>query len=587
MSTISSALNTALSALLVTEKQMSVASSNISNADVSGYTSKTTDIATSPSGGVLVTGETSAVTQNLVRELTQATTDASYADTVQSYYGTLDTYMGTLSGSGSSATTTIASEISTLETDLSTLGQNADSSTDQAQVLSDLDTLTTSLRDLSAQVQSLRKQADGDIASTVSDANNQLATINDLNKQIVAAKAQGQDTTNLEDTRNSAVVALSGDLGVSYFVNGSGSMNVYTSSGQLLLSDSAVHTLSFTAAGSMSSTSVYASGGSGTLSGVSVDGKDITASLTSGKLGAAITLRDTSLPAVQDELDTLTGSLVDTVNATYNQASANPPPTSLSGTTSVAAGDSFSASGSVRVAVLDSSSDVVSYQDIDLSAATSVSDVLNDLNSVSGVTAYINASGDMVVASTDSADGIAINSMTSSVGGGAKGFSDYFGLNDLLTGDSASDVKVRDDLSSGTATLAAGALSGAASLTIGKSGIASGDGSIATALSAALSATTTGFSASGTLGGQTTSFSGYASSIVSGIATAASNASNAATLKDTALSTQQTSFSNQTGVNTDTESALLTQLESQYTAAAKVIAIAQSMFQTLASAVAA
>lgn len=587
MSTISSALNTALSALLVTEKQMSVASSNISNADVSGYTSKTTDIATSASGGVLVTGETSAVTQNLVRELTQATTDASYADTVQSYYGTLDTYMGTLSSSGSSTTTTIASEISTLETDLSTLGQNADSSTDQAQVLSDLDTLTTSLRDLSAQVQSLRKQADGDIASTVSDANSQLATINDLNKQIVAAKAQGQDTTNLEDTRNSAVVALSGDLGVSYFVNGSGSMNVYTSSGQLLLSDSAVHTLSFTAAGSMASSSVYASDGSGTLSGVSVDGKDITSSLTSGKLGAAITLRDTSLPAVQDELDTLTGSLVDTVNATYNQASANPPPTSLSGTTSVAAGDGFSASGSVRVAVLDSSSDVVSYKDIDLSTATSVSDVLNDLNSVSGVTAYINASGDMVVASTDSADGIAINSMTSSVGSGSKGFSDYFGLNDLLTGDSASDVKVRGDLSSGTATLAAGMLSGAASLTIGKSGIASGDGSIATSLSAALSATTTGFSASGTLGKQTTSFSGYASSIVSGIATAASTASSAATLKDTALSIQQTSFSNQTGVNTDTESALLTQLESQYTAAAKVIAIAQSMFQTLASAVAA
>lgn len=585
MSTISTALGTALTALQVIERQMATSSSNISNADVSGYTAKTTNITTSLSGGVEVSSVTSTVTDNLVSALASATTDASYADTLSSFYATLDTAMGTLSDSSSSASTTIASELSGLESDLATLAQNADSSTDQSQVLSDLGTLTASLRSLSDQVQSLRTQADSDIKDTVDDANTQLSTIADLNKQILAAKAQGRDTTDLEDQRNTAVVALSGDLGVSYFVDGTGSMNVYTSNGQLLLAGDTAHTLSFTQASSVSSDSVYQAGGGGTLSGITLNGQDITSTVTSGRLGADLAARDTLLPQVQDELDTLTSSLVGAVNAAYNQGTAIPAPTSLSGTLSLAAADAFSASGTVRVAVLDADSDVVAYKDIDLSQDHSVSDVLNDLNGVSGLTAYLNASGDMVVAATGSGDGVAIGTMSSAVGADGQGFSDYFGLNDLLVGDSATDVRVRDDLSSGTATLAAGALSDSATLSVGGAGVASGDGSIATALASALSASRS-FSASGSLGARTTSLSGYAGDIIGAIATATSTSSADATAKSTALSTQQTGFSNQTGVDTDKETALLTQLQSEYAAAAKVIAVAQSMFQTLVSAIA-
>ncbi len=36
--------------------------------------------------------------------------------------------------------------------------------------------------------------------------------------------------------------------------------------------------------------------------------------------------------------------------------------------------------------------------------------------------------------------------MTSSVGSAGAGFSDYFGLNDLVTGTNASDIAVRSDI---------------------------------------------------------------------------------------------------------------------------------------------
>jgi len=579
------ALNSALTSLLVIEKQMSVTSANIANADVSGYTEKTVDIATQVTGGegtgVSTTGISATVDQNLARDIVAASSAAGYADTYNSYYQVLQEYVGELSSTSSS--TNLSSELSTLASDLANLANTPSSTSYQSQVVSDLDTLASTLRDTSSQVQKLRSQADSGIASTVSDINGKLSDIADLNAQIQAAKTAGQSTADLEDQRMTALESLSSDLNVSYFTDSSGNMQVYTGSGQPLVDGTSAHTLTYTSAGSVSSATTYSASGSSGFSAIEVDGTDITTSVQSGKLKALIDLRDTALPAAQSELDNLASSLADTLNAISNEGSADPPPSSLTGTTTVSASDAFSATGTVRIAVADSSGDVASYQDLNLSSYSTVSDLLTALNGVSGVSASIDSSGHLVIAATNSGDGIAINEMTSSVGSGGSGFSSYFGLNDLLTGgSSAATIAVRSDILSSSSLLAIGTLDSSSSLATGSTAVSAG--SVASDLYDAMTAERS-FSAAGTLGVTTTSFADYAGDIISGISTASSNASTAATNKDTALSTLQTSYSNETGVNTDTETAKLTTLQSQYAAAAKVISTLQTMFQDLLDAV--
>ena len=90
---------------------------------------------------------------------------------------------------------------------------------------------------------------------------------------------------------------------------------------------------------------------------------------------------------------------------------------------------------------------------------------------------------------------------------------------------------------------------------------------------------------SGYLGSTTTTLSGYASSLISDIAARANSASTASTNTSTTLSTLQNNLSSQSGVNTDEETAKLTELQSAYQASARIISTVQSMFSALISAV--
>lgn len=589
---LSVALNAALSALQVTEQQMGLASNNIANADVAGYTAKTLDTTTRVLGGqgvaVVPTGISSAVDEELVRSIVDANSAAGFADTTNSYYQLLQQYVGQLSASDGSSTTggtDLSSEISALESDLANLAATPTNGSYKSQVVADFDGLASTLRTLSSQAQQQRASADSDIQSTVKAINNQLSTINDLNAQIRLAKAQGQPTADLQDLRRAAAITLSNDIDISYFVDGAGNLQIYTQSGQTLLDDSAVHPLSYQSAGSVSSQTAYNVGGTGGFSAITLNGVDVTSQIQSGKLKALIDQRDDVLPDVQAALDNLAGSLIAATNTIYNQGTADPPPNSLTGTVAVSASDALAASGTVRIAVLDSTGAVSSYQDLDLSTYSSVAQLLTALNGIGGVSAAIDSNGHLMINASNAADGIAVNEMSSAIGAGGSGFSSYFGLNDLLTGTSATTIAVRPDILATPDSLATGSLDSSATLTAGQTAISAGASDVTASLYDMMSAPRS-FVTAGALNPVMSNFVGYAGDIIADVATRYKNADSAATNKDTALATLQTSFSNESGVNTDTETAKLEVLQNQYAAAAKVISVAQSMFQTLVSAVA-
>jgi len=580
------AISSAVSSLLAIEKQLAVASANVSNATVNGYTAKSvtleTQVTNGGGSGVDVAAITSSVNKYLLKDILSATTAAGADSTTSDYYTSLQNLLGEVSDS------TSGSDLSSQLTKLSTALQNLEATPDDVslknQVVNDLDDLAANLRSTSNGIQDLRTQADQEIGDKVTEVNSALDNINDLNKQIALAKSRGESTADLEDQRNTALQTIAGDMNVSSYTDSNDQLHIFTAGNQALLNGTVVNHLSHSAASSISDGVVY-SGSSGTgISGIYVAGTDITSQITGGNIGALIDMRDNTLVKAQDELDNLASGLSSAVNAVTNQGSASPPPSSLTGTTTVAATDAISpASGTtLRVALTDSSGKITSYQDVDLSSATSVQDVLDSLNAISGVTASI-TDGHLAI-SNSSGGGVAISTLSGTVGG--TDVSSYFGLNDVVTGgSSAQTFSVRSDLLSNSSLLSTGKLSQSATLTVGDTAIGASDASIVTSLYNTLTSSNN-FAAAGWLGSTSTSFSSYAANLISDIATRSSNATSDATASAASLNTLTTSFSNQSGVNTDEQTALISQLQSYYAASAQVISTANAMFTSLINAVA-
>src|SRR6266404_9993298 len=124
------AINSAISSLLAIERQMAVASSNISNASVDGYTSKSVSLATQVTGdegtGVDITGLTNSINQYLLKDIATAKSKSEADATTESYYTSLQTLLGSVSSSNSG--NDLSSLVTTLATSLQGLATTPDDS---------------------------------------------------------------------------------------------------------------------------------------------------------------------------------------------------------------------------------------------------------------------------------------------------------------------------------------------------------------------------------------------------------------------------------------------------------------------------
>jgi flagellar hook-associated protein 1 FlgK len=206
------------------------------------------------------------------------------------------------------------------------------------------------------------------------------------------------------------------------------------------------------------------------------------------------------------------------------------------------------------------------------------------INGISGLSASINASGKLVISSTNSSNGVAINEMTSAVGADGVGLSDYFGLNDLVTGTGASNFAVRSDILSNSGLFPVATLDGSSTLTAGSKVLTAGSTGVVDSLYSALTEQRT-FGASGGLGSSTGSFADYAADVVSNVASKATAAAATNTAKTTTQSSLANAMLSQSGVNLDEETAKISSLQNQYTAASQLIQVINEMFSSLLTAV--
>lgn len=572
------ALSTASRSLRALETQMAVSSANISNADTDGYTrksaTKVTDVTAGVGTGATISAIVSKVDPWLLKSIVATTSTKEAASVDADYLDRLGDALGSLSSDSASSGGTLATSLSSLSSALTELATTPESATLKSEVVGDLDDAAAALRTTSSEVQGLRQAADSDIADAVDTANTALSAIDALNDSIVRAKASGQSTADLEDQRMNKVADLSAVIGVSYFTQANGAMVVYTSGGAPLL-NSSVHTLSFDEAGTVTSSATYPGG----LSGITLDGTDITSTIKSGSVAALVTMRDKTLPAIQTQLDSLATGLRDTINSVYNNGTASPPPNSLSGSvTGLDATSALTATGSLSVAVTDSSGKTVGASTFDLSGYSDLGALVSAINSAGlGLTAAIDSTtGSVSLTANNASNGVAlsggsVSSLDGTARSPAQSLSAALGLNDLLSGSGAETIAVRSDILASPDLLATSSLNtGTAALTAGGVAVSAGSGSQVQALADAINSA---------------GLAGKAGNVVSGVSSRLSAAKEEATSQETTLSTLTSSFSSKYGVNVDEESATISALENSYSASAQVISTAKSMFDALLQAV--
>jgi flagellar hook-associated protein 1 FlgK len=244
----------------------------------------------------------------------------------------------------------------------------------------------------------------------------------------------------------------------------------------------------------------------------------------------------------------------------------------------------FSATGTIRVAVTDNSGTVQAFSDINLVGMTTINDVLTAISGVPGLTATLNADGEISIAVTPATNGVSINPLASSVTSSTgESFSSYFGLNDMFVSTTAEDFRVSDYLVANPEYLAIGTLV-SGPLAVGDRGVNRGDGSVADALSDMLNSNVA-FNAAGDFVAQNNTLQRYAQAFIS---TAASKSDLSQREADTSFQVFKTSsdlLTSTNGVNLDEETAKLLIFQNHYQAGAQVVTTIKEMLDALIAAV--
>nr|WP_298689722.1 flagellar hook-associated protein FlgK [uncultured Dongia sp.] len=573
---LTSALNIATSGMRATQTAISVTSSNIANADVDGYTRKSvtsqTVVVSGVSSGVSLSEVQRQVDAGLERRTNAARSQSGSAEVLADYLSQLSNAMGSTTGDD-----TIASAITDLATSLQSLSLAPDGASEAQLVVSDIEDLVDRANSLTGSIQDLRGDADKAIGDSVDAVNASLQRLDDLNEQVQRAQASGVSTADLVDKQMQEVAILSTQLSVTYFTDSTGAMSIYGPGGTILLDDT-VHELDFTAAASVDSTSSYSA--SGTLSGITVGGKDLTSFINSGTIGGLLDIRDEVLPAQQAIVDALTDSVMTALNEAQNGGTSLPPPSSLTSSGTVDGSQALDGSGTLRIAVLDDVGVVQSFTDLDLSSYATIDDLVAAIDGMAGLTAGIDADGKLSIVSEDSSLGIGLAQVSGGIGTDVVSASAALGLNDLVSKSSSGHLTLRGDVAADPSLLARGTLSVESGLAAGDTGIASGDISTLTALIAGFTGTQS-FAATGGLSAVDTTLAGYAGELISHVAVLGSEADATSAIKASALSNLASSLANGSGVNLDEEAAELEILQTNYQAAANVISVIQEMYDVL------
>ncbi len=307
---LGAALSIATSGLQNINARLGVVSNNVANAGTADYSVETGNQQSLVAGAQPLGVQTEATTRAINLAMQQAafrqdTTVAGLTTTTASLQQ-LDALQGA-PGKGSD----LGSLLGNVQSAFTTLLGDPSSSAQQSAVVSAAGNLTGAINMLSNGYTQQRQAAQNDIVTQVSNMNSDLGRIGALSDQIVTAQVSGRSAASLENQRDAVVHSLSNIIGIKTLTQPNGDLLVTTASGSQLPTRGIANPIQTTGA----TIGAGASYAAGSIPAIMLGGVDITNQLRGGALGADITLRDSTLPTFQGELDEFSYSLASQFSA--------------------------------------------------------------------------------------------------------------------------------------------------------------------------------------------------------------------------------------------------------------------------------
>ncbi|MFK4873479.1 flagellar hook-associated protein FlgK [Novosphingobium sp. ZW T3_23] len=437
-------LNSAMSGLSASQSGMATVSNNIANVNTVGYARQKPALTTGVAGGKVsgvVVGEPSRVADKFLENAVYQRAGAAgrseaastYLDRLQSLLGSTDSKSG------------IAARLNAITTSVSQIASLQGSAQSIALFTGNVSDTIQSLNQLQGDVANLQADVESEVSDTVDRANVLLKKIHDLNSEVARLQGLGKSVSGPADERMSALEELSGMMNVTVREQSDGRVTIDSASGQVLL-DKRLRQLSYPS-GAAASQATYPAidirfASDNGVIGAST-GEKIDSTAVGGKLGGLLDIRDRALPNFSEQLGQLFTGMAEALNKVSNEGTTFPAPQSLTGQNNGLVGtDRFGFTGKATFAVVAKDGTLVSKATIDFDAlgpTATVDDAIAAINA--GLAPDGSASftdGVLSISANSNANGIAIaQDPTTPSDRAGVGFSQFFGLNNLIRSDSS------------------------------------------------------------------------------------------------------------------------------------------------------
>ncbi|WP_295218141.1 flagellar hook-associated protein FlgK [uncultured Brevundimonas sp.] len=432
-------MNIATSGLKTAQSQLRVTADNIANVDTPGYIRKVADqsaaVTNGYGSGVDVMRVRLATDRFLQAASLSAGSDAARQTVRYELYDQIQNQFGDPSSDAN-----FFAQVDKLFATYATLAESPTSSAGRQDTIYKTQAIFNQAAGIASQIQSARQEADGRLLSAVETVNPLLEQIAKLNKTIAAGTVTNEDVTGAQNAQLGLINELSKYMDVKVEARSNGGVTLRTNTGTTLVGEGAA-TLSYQAAGTVDAMTAFSdimiTEPSGTrwplLDGVS-----------SGQIRGLVEMRDVDAPAAAARLGELTAKLADGLNRAHNANSSVPAPTTLTGRN---VGQSLENAltgftGTTTISAVNASGVVQASAQIVFSggtmtingAAADPTTFLSVLNAQLDGTATASFSDGQLRLDGAGGNGVAIaDDATSPSTKGGRGFSHWFGLNDLVT----------------------------------------------------------------------------------------------------------------------------------------------------------
>ena len=324
---LSSSLSNALSGMHVSQNSLEVLSRNVSNSGTPGYHRQSLSVIDTVAGASSYARSGTverAFNKSLQVYYTNAVSDTAYSGTRAASLDRLQAFLGMPGKAGS-----LDTMFGNLQNAFQALSTSPDNSASRATVVTQAQAMATTLNSLTRDVQSLRQEAENEMAATVDRLNLAVTSLKSVNDKLGDLSSDNATRATLMDQRDRLVSEIAELMDVRVDYRSDDTVALMTRSGVGILDGSAAR-FNFTPAGALSADKQFSadpaknSVGRLTLSTASGSTIDLVQQrvLQSGKLGALVELRDETLVAAQGQLDEIAAGLAQAMSTVKTAGTA-------------------------------------------------------------------------------------------------------------------------------------------------------------------------------------------------------------------------------------------------------------------------